>query len=96
MCLTSIHHHLPTPLSNLRFLHSSYFDEKGLVRQQLDSFDEFIQMSVQRIVEDTPPIEMQAETQYDDTEAPVSGVRHCESDMYIYTYYIHGMLCVLL
>ncbi|CAF1347205.1 unnamed protein product, partial [Adineta ricciae] len=23
---------------------SSYFDEKGLVRQQLDSFDEFIQM----------------------------------------------------
>ena len=28
---------------------SSYFDEKGLVRQQLDSFDEFIQMSVQRI-----------------------------------------------
>ena len=41
------------------------------MRQQLDSFDEFIQMSVQRIVEDTPPIEMQAETQYDETEAPV-------------------------
>jgi DNA-directed RNA polymerase II subunit RPB2 len=49
---------------------SSYFEEKGLVRQQLDSFDEFIQMSVQRIVEDTPPIEMQAETQYDETEPP--------------------------
>lgn len=61
------------PLINLPYLHphSSYFEEKGLVRQQLDSFDEFIQMSVQRIVEDTPPIEMQAETQYDDTEAPV-------------------------
>ena len=44
---------------------SAYFDEKGLVRQQLDSFDEFIQMSVQRIVEDTPPIELQAEMQYD-------------------------------
>ena len=28
-------------------------------------------MSVQRIVEDTPPIEMQAETQYDDTEPQV-------------------------
>lgn len=51
---------------------SSYFDEKGLVRQQLDSFDEFIQMSVQRIVEDTPPIELQAESQYDDSETPVS------------------------
>lgn len=55
-----------------RSLVSSYFDEKGLVRQQLDSFDEFIQMSVQRIVEDTPPIEMQAESQYDDSETPVS------------------------
>lgn len=53
------------------FIYSSYFDEKGLVRQQLDSFDEFIQMSVQRIVEDTPPIELQAESQYDDREAPV-------------------------
>lgn len=43
---------------------SSYFDEKGLVRQQLDSFDEFIQMSVQRIVEDSPQIDLSAETQY--------------------------------
>lgn len=38
---------------------SSYFDEKGLVRQQLDSFDEFIQMSVQRIVEDSSIIDLQ-------------------------------------
>lgn len=38
---------------------NSYFDEKGLVRQQLDSFDEFIQMSVQRIVEDSPLIDLQ-------------------------------------
>ncbi|CAF0895008.1 unnamed protein product, partial [Didymodactylos carnosus] len=43
---------------------SSYFDEKGLVRQQLDSFDEFIQMSVQRIVEDSRAIELQAQAQY--------------------------------
>lgn len=33
----------------------------GLVRQQLDSFDEFIQMNVQRIVEDSPSIELQGE-----------------------------------
>ena len=46
------------------------------MRQQLDSFDEFIQMSVQRIVEDSPPIELQAESQYDDREAPV-GVHMC-------------------
>ncbi|KAH9419431.1 DNA-directed RNA polymerase II subunit RPB2 [Dermatophagoides pteronyssinus] len=43
---------------------SSYFDEKGLVRQQLDSFDEFIQMSVQRIVEDSSTIEIEAEPQH--------------------------------
>lgn len=53
---------------------SSYFDEKGLVRQQLDSFDEFIQMSVQRIVEDSPQIDLQAEAQYSGgaVETPVS------------------------
>ncbi|XP_078490646.1 DNA-directed RNA polymerase II subunit RPB2 [Ciona intestinalis] len=50
---------------------SSYFDEKGLVRQQLDSFDEFIQMSVQRIVEDAPIIELQAESQHTTTEVSV-------------------------
>ena len=41
---------------------SAYFDEKGLVRQQLDSFDEFIQMNVQRIVEDSPMIDLQVGT----------------------------------
>ena len=53
---------------------SSYFEEKGLVRQQLDSFDEFIQMSVQRIVEDSPEIELQAESQHmsSEMEEPVS------------------------
>ena len=53
---------------------SSYFDEKGLVRQQLDSFDEFIQMSVQRIVEDSPQIDLQAEAQYSTgaVDTPVS------------------------
>lgn len=53
---------------------SSYFDEKGLVRQQLDSFDEFIQMSVQRIVEDSSVIELQVKpvtTVYDRLSLPV-------------------------
>jgi len=43
---------------------SAYFEEKGLVRQQLDSFDEFIQMNVQRIVEDAPQIDLQGEAQH--------------------------------
>jgi hypothetical protein len=40
---------------------SAYFNEKGLVRQQLDSFDEFIQSALQRIIDDTPEIELQAQ-----------------------------------
>lgn len=63
---------------------SAYFDEKGLVRQQLDSFDEFIQMSVQRIVEDTPQIELQAEAQHTtgEIENPVSYTKrlYCPSE----------------
>uniref|UniRef100_A0A0N5BX22 DNA-directed RNA polymerase subunit beta n=1 Tax=Strongyloides papillosus TaxID=174720 RepID=A0A0N5BX22_STREA len=47
---------------------ASYFDERGLVRQQLDSFDEFIQMSVQKIIEETPPIELQTELQHHSME----------------------------
>lgn len=40
----------------------------------MDSFDEFIQMSVQRIVEDAPPIDLQAEAQHasGEVEEPVS------------------------
>lgn len=55
---------------------SSYFEEKGLVRQQLDSFDEFIQISVQRIVEESPQIDLVAEAQHHTTqdEEPVSGI----------------------
>lgn len=57
---------------------NAYFDEKGLVRQQLDSFDEFIQMSVQRIVEDSPQIDLQAEAQHTsgEIETPVSLIYH--------------------
>lgn len=62
---------------------SSYFDEKGLVRQQLDSFDEFIQMSVQRIVEDAPPIDLQAEAQHTsgEVEEPVRNRVHLLSPL---------------
>lgn len=43
---------------------SAYFAEYNLSRQQLDSFDDFIQMSVQRIVEEAPPVEIEAEAQH--------------------------------
>ena len=40
---------------------SAYFEEKGLVRQQLDSFDEFIQNTMQEIVDESADIEIRPE-----------------------------------
>jgi len=43
---------------------SSYFEEKGLVRQQLDSFDEFVTNTMQEIVDSQPDLVLSAEPQY--------------------------------
>jgi len=43
---------------------SAYFEEKGLVRQQLDSFDEFIQNTMQEIVAESPDIEIEPREQH--------------------------------
>jgi DNA-directed RNA polymerase II subunit RPB2 len=42
----------------------AYFDEKGLVRQQLDSFDRFITNSILDIVEDTPRMALRPKQTY--------------------------------
>jgi hypothetical protein len=36
--------------------HSSFFEEKGLVRQQLDSFNEFVTNTMQEVVDESPEI----------------------------------------
>ena len=43
---------------------SAYFEDKGLVRQQLDSFDEFIQNTMQEIVDESSDIEIRPESQH--------------------------------
>lgn len=43
---------------------SAYFEGKGLVRQQLDSFDEFIQNTMQEIVDESADIEIRPESQH--------------------------------
>lgn len=43
---------------------SAYFKEKGLVRQQLDSFNEFIQDTMQLIVDESAEIEVKPEAQH--------------------------------
>eukprot|EP00924_Labyrinthula_sp_SR-Ha-C_P008175 maker-scaffold_11-snap-gene-5.7-mRNA-1 protein AED:0.01 eAED:0.01 QI:0/1/0.5/1/1/1/2/27/1570 len=43
---------------------SCYFRDKGLVRQQLDSFDKFINNSLQELVHDAPDIEVSQNLQF--------------------------------
>ncbi|KAG7673734.1 hypothetical protein Ndes2437B_g01899 [Nannochloris sp. 'desiccata'] len=43
---------------------SSYFEEKGLVRQQLDSFNEFINSSIQDIVDESGKITVTPQNQH--------------------------------
>ena len=38
---------------------TAFFDEKGLVRQQLDSFDEFVQNTMQELVDESSNLVLQ-------------------------------------
>lgn len=44
----------------------AYFEEKGLVRQQLDSFDAFVQHTIQEVVSASIPIELFPEPEIDE------------------------------
>ena len=43
---------------------SAYFEEKGLVRQQLDSFDEFIMNTMQEIVDECSTLHLVPQQQH--------------------------------
>ncbi|KAF8320547.1 DNA-directed RNA polymerase II subunit RPB2 [Cantharellus anzutake] len=43
---------------------TSFFDEKGLVRQQLDSFDEFVQNTMQELVDENADLVLDQGAQY--------------------------------
>ena len=50
-------------LDNISFLNEklwvilkSFFHEKGLVRHQIDSYNDFIQNNMQEIMDDMPPV----------------------------------------
>ena len=49
---------------------TAYFDQKGLVRQQLDSYDDFVSYTMQEIVSEPKPLELNPVIG-DDTEAEV-------------------------
>lgn len=43
---------------------SAFFEEKGLVRQQLDSFNEFVSNTIQEVVDESPEIVVRPERQH--------------------------------
>lgn len=43
---------------------SAYFEEKGLVRQQLSSFNDFLDSTIHDIVDEQPPIEVESSNTY--------------------------------
>lgn len=43
---------------------SAHFEEKGLVGQQLDSFNEFLTNTIQELIDDSPPIELYPQAQH--------------------------------
>jgi uncharacterized protein YqeY len=43
---------------------NKYFETKGLVRQQLDSFDEFLQNSIQELIDDAGEVKIIPEDQF--------------------------------
>ncbi|EGD81574.1 DNA-directed RNA polymerase II polypeptide [Salpingoeca rosetta] len=69
---------------------NAYFNEKGLVRQQLDSFDHFIQYGIQDAVEKSPALEIEAKPQYTTNEfeePPSYSVKFCEVSLSKPTHY---------
>ena len=55
---------------------TAYFAEKGLVRQQLDSFDQFIENTMQEVVEESLPIDIYPDTPSQHTSSASERERH--------------------
>lgn len=51
---------------------TSFFDEKGLVRQQLDSFDEFVQNTMQELVDENADLILDQGNQHTGTDADIT------------------------
>ena len=64
---------------------SSYFEGKGLVRQQLESFNEFVENTIQEIVDENSRLTLDQYTQYtgaegDETVRPNYRYGHVQAD----------------
>jgi DNA-directed RNA polymerase II subunit RPB2 len=55
---------------------SAYFEEKGLVRQQLDSFNSFIKNTIQELVDESPDIIIVPEPQHRPGQLPQPQIKY--------------------
>ncbi|KAJ1640261.1 RNA polymerase II core subunit [Pavlovales sp. CCMP2436] len=55
---------------------SSYFADKGLVQQQLNSFDEFLETTMQEIIDEHPSVDVRPGIQMNPTQAAGAETRH--------------------
>eukprot|EP00936_MAST-01D_sp_MAST-1D-sp1_P001586 g1586.t1 len=53
---------------------TAYFEEKGLVRQQLDSFDEFVSNTMQELVDDSRDIRVEPDSQFETGQEELSAI----------------------
>jgi DNA-directed RNA polymerase II subunit RPB2 len=51
---------------------NTFFEDKGLVRQQLESFNEFVETTLQEVVDDNAQLLLDQHQQYTDNEKDVS------------------------
>lgn len=55
---------------------SAYFADKGLVQQQLNSFDEFLETTMQEIIDEHPIVEVRPGIQMNPSQAAGADMRH--------------------
>ena len=60
---------------------TAFFDEKGLVRQQLDSFDEFVQNTMQELVDENAELILDQQDQHSGGEKDAT-VSTCYSSLF--------------
>lgn len=57
---------------------NTFFEDKGLVRQQLESFNEFIEVTMQEIVEDNRRLILDQHQQYTESEHDATVSHVCD------------------
>ncbi|KMS93702.1 hypothetical protein BVRB_028820, partial [Beta vulgaris subsp. vulgaris] len=62
---------------------SSYFEMHGLVRQQLDSFNEFVTNTIQSVVSESFPIEIYEEARADEDRSVRTKIRVSFGQIYV-------------